>query len=65
MNASQILKVIVPHLTPRAKNIRQFIHAFLLNERNERILVFRPASGNMEPTWTTVWRWTRRRPFRS
>ena len=28
--------------------------AFLLNERNERMFVFRPASGQMEATWTTV-----------
>ena len=52
--ASQILKVLIPHQTARAKAIRDFIAAFMLNDRNERFLVFRPASNNMEPNWTTV-----------
>ena len=51
---SQILKVLVPHNTARAKAIRDFIAAFMLNDRNERFLVFRPATSVMEPTWTTV-----------
>ena len=46
---SQIVKLIIPHNTPRFKGIRDFIKSYILNERNERVFIFRTESG-----WTTV-----------
>ena len=46
---NQIVKLLIPHNTPRSKGIRDFIKTYLLNERNERMFIFRTESG-----WTTI-----------
>ena len=34
---NQIVKLIIPHNTPRSKGIRDFIKSYLLNERNDEL----------------------------
>ena len=46
---SQIVQALIPHNTPRSKNIRQWLMNYALTGRNERVFIFRNGSG-----WTTV-----------
>ena len=48
---SRVVVLHVPFQTPRASAIRQFVAARLLNENNQRLFVFRTATGN---TWTNI-----------
>ena len=49
VNPTLIVQALIPHNTPRSKAIRQYLSAFCLNVRNERVFVFRQGSG-----WTSV-----------
>lgn len=46
---NQIVKLNIPHNTPRSKGIRDFIKTYMLNEKNERMFIFRTETG-----WTTI-----------
>lgn len=46
-----IVGVQVPFQTPRAQSVRQFIHARLLNESNQKMFIWRRDMNNM---WTNV-----------
>lgn len=49
VNPTLIVQALIPHNTPRSKAIRQYLSAYCLNVRNERVFIFRQGSG-----WTSV-----------
>lgn len=50
-HVNKIVLVELPYMTPRSGPIRSFCQVRLLNEQNERLLVFRP---NMNNSWTNI-----------
>ena len=53
VDASQVVKVLLPFNTARAPAIRQFAQAYLVDDNNRRVLIFRK---EMEggPAWTNI-----------
>ena len=46
-----IIGVQVPFQTPRAQSVRQFMHARLLNESNQKMFIWRREPNNL---WTNI-----------
>ena len=40
VNPTLIVQALIPHNTPRSKAIRQYLSAYCLNVRNERVFIF-------------------------
>ena len=53
VDASQVVKVLLPFNTARAPAIRQYAQSYLVDENNRRVLIFRK---DMEggPAWTNI-----------